>query len=68
MSDTSFTKRLLDALHIRNYDDRTAKIGSRSRDKVSASLEGMTLSKDRWVLKGSLRNMPSNGLFMGDAF
>lgn len=59
-----YVQQLLEELRLRNFDDRGAKLGDRQRDKACAALEGMTLTKDRFVLKGSLANLPRTTLFL----
>lgn len=60
----SHTEQLLDALRIRNFDDRGEKLGNRQRDKACAALEGMKLTRDRMILRGSLKNLPQKEFFV----
>lgn len=60
---TSYTRQAYEALTLRNTDDRCEKVGDRNRDKACAALEGMTLSRDRHVLRAVLRDMPKREFF-----
>ena len=60
----SYVTQALEILSQKNFDDRMNKLGKRNRDRAGAALESLTSTRDRMILRGSLRNMARKEFFL----